>query len=129
MNKTNTLAGFTFPVTDGNTVYRFDQIERLVCDHADGDAYAVGDDNEGWTIRVRQYAIKPSIGSGWTELEAWQDAAEKILNGANGSGYSNDDSWDDLHSATEMLNDADDEDARKVWQELVDMLVAAGATL
>ena len=100
MNTTNTLAGWTFPVIDGTDVYQFDQIERLVCDHADGDAYAEGDDNDGWTIRVRQYAIKPSIGSGWTEQEAWADAAQEILNGANGSGYSNNDSWDDLKSAT-----------------------------
>jgi len=129
MNNTNTLAGWIFPVINGTDVYQFDQIERLVCDHANGDAYAEGDDNEGWTIRVRQQAIKPSIGSGWTEEEAWQDAAEWILNGADGNGYRNHDSWDDLHSATEMLNDADDEDDRKIWQERVDMLVAAGATL
>jgi len=129
MNTTNTLAGWIFPVTDGTDVYRFDEIETLVRDHADGDAYAEGDDNEGWSIRVRQQAIKPSIGSGCTEAEAWQDAAKEILSGANGSGYSNDNSWDDLKSATEMLNDSDDEDDRKIWQELVDMLVAAGETL
>jgi hypothetical protein len=128
MNKTNTLAGWIFPVIDGTDVYQFDQIERLVCDHADGDAYAEGDDQDGWTIRVRQYAIKPSIGSGWTEQEAWQDAAAKILNGADGSGYSNCDSWDDLKSATEYLEslDADDE-YRSIFESRIATLIAAGA--
>jgi len=130
MNETNTFAGFTFPVTDGTDVYQFDQIWRLVCDHADGDAYAEGDDEEGWTISVRQYAIKPSIGSGWTEQEAWQDAAEWILSGANGNGYSNCDSWDDLKSATEYLEslDADDE-YRSIFESRIATLIAAGATL
>jgi len=126
----NTLAGFTFPVVDGTDVYHFDEIETLVRDHADGEAVAEGCDVDGWTIRVRQYAIKPSIGSGWTELEAWQDAAEKILNGANGSGYSNDDSWNDLKSATEALEsmDADDE-YRSIFESRIATLIAAGATL
>jgi len=128
MNKTNTLAGFTFPVVDGHDVYQFDEIETLVRDHAGGDAYAEGDDNEGWTIRVKNL-FKSVLGSGDTEQEAWMDAAKEILSGSNGNGYSNCDSWDDLESATEMLNDADDEDNRKIWQERVDMLVAAGATL
>jgi len=130
MNKTNTLAGFTFPVTDGYAVYQFDQIWRLVCDHADGDAVAEGCDVDGWTIRVRQQAIKPSIGSGWTEQEAWQDAAKEILSGATGNGYSNCDSWDDLKSATEALEsmDADDE-YRSIFESRIATLIAAGATL
>lgn len=126
--KNNTLAGFTFPVIDGTDVYQFDQIERLVRDHADGDAYAEGNDSEGWVIRVRQQAIKPAIGSGDTESEAWADAAKEILNGANGSGHQNNDAWDDLKSATEMLNgmDADDE-SRYVFESRVASLIAAGA--
>jgi hypothetical protein len=125
----NTLAGFTFPVTDGTDVYQFDEIETLVRDHADGDAYAEGDDNEGWTIRVRMNAIKPAIGSGWTELEAWQDAAEEILSGANSNGYSNCDSWDDFESATEYLEslDADDE-CRSIFESRAATLISAGAT-
>lgn len=128
MNKTNTFAGFTFPVTDGNDVYTIDDLRNLVDDHADGITDHEGDDREGWTVSVRQQGNDVTIGSGDTLDEAIADAAQRILNGDNGSGYSNNDSWDDLHSATEMLNDADDEDDRKIWQERVDMLVAAGAT-
>ena len=129
MSKPNTLAGFTFPVVDGTNVYQFDEIETLVRDRADGDAYAEGDDQEGWTIRVRMNAINPAIGSGDTELEAWQDAAKEILNGANGNGYSNCNSWDDLKSATEYLEslDADDE-YRSIFESRVNTLIAAGAT-
>lgn len=125
---TFTLAGFTFPVIDGTDVYQFNEIETLVRDHVDGDAYAEGNDSEGWVIRVRQQAIKPAIGSGDTEAEAWADAAKEILNGANGSGYQNNDSWDDLKSATEMLNgmNADDE-SRYIFESRVAALIAAGA--
>ena len=130
MNKTNTLAGFTFPVVDGHDVYQFDEIETLVRDHADGDAYAEGNDEDGWFIFVRQFAMKPAIGSGDTEQEAWQNAAEEILSGANRNGYSNCDSWDDLKSATEYLEslDADDE-YRSIFESRIATLIAAGATL
>jgi len=129
MNKTNTLAGFTFPVVDGHDVYQFDEIETLVRDHADGDAYAEGDDEDGWFIRVKNL-FKSVLGSGDTEQEAWMDAAEWILSGANGNGYSNCDSWDDLKSATEYLEslDADDE-YRSIFESRIATLIAAGATL
>lgn len=130
MTQTNTLAGFTFPVIDGTGVYQFDEIETLVRDHADGSTFVEGDDQDGWTIRVRQYAIKPTIGSGWTEDEAWQDAAAKILHGADGDGYSNNDSWDDLKSATEALNEMDaDDEYRSIFESRIATLIAAGATL
>jgi hypothetical protein len=130
MNKTNTHAGFTFRVVDGTDVYQFDQIQRLVDDHADGSTFVEGDDEDGFSIRVRQQGYCPSIGSGWTEQEAWQDAAGKILHGADGNGYSNCDSWDDLKSATEYLEslDADDE-FRSIFESRVATLIAAGATL
>jgi len=125
----NTLAGFTFPVVDGTDVYHFDKIETLVRDHADGDAYAEGNDEEGWTIRVKNL-FKSVLGSGDTEQEAWMDAAKEILSGSNGNGYSNCDSWDDLKSATEYLEslDADDE-YRSIFESRVNTLIAAGATL
>ena len=130
MNKTNTLAGFTFPVVDGTDVYQFDQIQRLVDDHADGSTFVEGDDTDGFFIRVRQQGINPSIGSGWTEDEAWLDAAKKILSGANGPGYSNHDLWDDLESLTEALNELDaDDEYRPIFESRVATLIAAGATL
>jgi hypothetical protein len=129
MNTTNTLAGFTFPVIDGTDVYQFDQIERLVRDHADGDVFAKCDDTDGWAIQVKNL-FKSVLGSGDTEQEAWLDAAKEILSGANGNGYSNDDSWDDLKSATEHLEslDADDE-YRSIFESRIATLIAAGATL
>jgi hypothetical protein len=127
---TNTLAGFTFPVVDGTDVYQFDEIRCLVDDHADGSTFVEGDETDGFTIRVRQQGINPSIGFGWTWDEAWLDAAKEILNGADGNGYSNGDSWDDLKSATEYLEslDADDE-YRPIFESRIATLIAAGATL
>jgi len=129
MNQTQSTAisGFTFPVTDGIDVYTIDNLRSLVDDHADGITDYEGDDREGWTVSVRQQGNDVTIGSGDTLEEAIADAAQRILNGDNGPGLANGEPWDDLHSATEMLNDADDEGDRDIWSARVDMLLAAGA--
>jgi len=127
---TKTLAGFTFPVIDGTNVYQFDEILSLVDDHADGSTFVEGDETDGFSIRVRQQGYCPSIGSGWTWDKAWLDAAKEILNGADGAGYSNCDSWDDLESATKTLNEMDaDDEYRSIFESRVATLIAAGATL